>query len=128
MPPEIHGLDHVVVINKVISVGLVQRALDAAAQLRQHHHIEIIVLQNDGTVGNILPGFTDFFTDRHGIHLAGGSLIGTLLDEKRILFKGAGLIGWNGNLFLPDDGFAHDDPLLPDIKIPQSLNYNLISI
>ena len=101
------GLDHPVVVYKVIAVRLVQRPLDAAAQLRQDHHIQVIILQDQRFVFGILFGIADFLADRDRVHLSRGALVGALFNKQRVLLHASGTVGGNGDNLLVNLCLVH---------------------
>ena len=98
------GLDDLVVIDEIIAVRLIIGALDAASQLRQNHHLDIVVFQPEGGVGHILLLVEDLVHNGVRIHAAAAALIDTLLQEHRVLVGFADAIGRQHDLLLPDFG------------------------
>ena len=121
------GLDHPVVVYKVISVRLVQRPLDAAAQFRQDHHIQVIILQDHCPVRGILFDIADFLADRNRVHLSRGALVSALLNKQRVLFHASGTVGGNDDSFLVNPGLVHM-VLSPDFYPDQSGTYHIMDI
>ena len=59
-----------IVVYKIIIVGLVQRALDPAAQLREDHDLQVVILQPDSMPYFICPGEADLLSRRIRIQLS----------------------------------------------------------
>ena len=100
-------LDHMIIIDKIIIVRFVIGSLDPAAQLRQHHHLQVLVFQPDRRVLLIGLLFTDFLHRGIGIHLAAASLVYTLVQKNGILFRFSDFVGGNCNLFHPHLCLTH---------------------
>ena len=103
-PGEAHqrGLDHLVVVHEVIAVGLVIGPLDAPAQLRQHHHLNVLVFQEDGSVGLVLLFIQDLVHHGQGVDLAAGALVDALFQEHGVTVRLADAVGGD------HDGFHAD--------------------
>ena len=114
-------LDDLVVVDEVVAVGLVVGALDAAAQLRQHHHADVVVLQPHRGIGLIDLLVEDLVDDGQRIHLAAGALIDALFEEHGVLVRLADAIGGQHDLLHPDFSVAlnvfHSSILLPVLVI-----------
>ena len=103
------GLDDMVVVDKIIAVGLVQGALHPPAQLRQHHHIQVLVFQAQGGVG-----FHDFFIadgvgDGMGIHLAAGALVHPAIQKHGVAVGFSHGVSGDVHLFHPNANRLHGD-------------------
>lgn len=94
-----------VVVDKVVAIGLVGGALDAAAQFGQDHDLEVVVLQKDSGVLFVLFFVQDLVNDRVGVDLAGGTLVDTLFQEHWVLVGLAHTVSGNGDGLGPDLGF-----------------------
>ena len=81
-----------IVVYKVTLLDLVVRHLDAAAQFRQHHHQDILILQPNDLIVLIHLLVTYRLDDRIGIDHATGALIDTLLQKHRALLRLSHLI------------------------------------
>ena len=103
-------LDHVIVIDKIIAVRLVIGPLDPAAQLRQHHHLQVLVFQPDRRVLLVGLRLADLLHRGIGIYLAAASLIHTLVQENGIFLRFSDLIGGDHDLLHPNLCFAHGKP------------------
>ena len=100
-------LDDMVVIDEVALPQLVVGHLDATAQLRQYHDLDILILQVDGLPVFVYFLVTNRLDDGVRIHHTTRALIDPLLQEHRILLRFACLIGRNGYNFPPS--FYHND-------------------
>ena len=106
-------LDNFVIIDEVIPVGFVVGALNATAQLGQHHHANIIILQEHGGIGLIGFFIQDFVHHRQGIHLAAGALVHALFQEHGVLVRLTNAIGGNiDGFYTHARGGGHDGCLL----------------
>ena len=99
--------DHTVVVNKVIVVCLIQRALDTAAQFRKDHDLQVVIFQPDRVPDFICPGEADLLSGRVRIQFSARSLIHSFLKEHRILVCLSCLIGLNLHILFPDYHFTH---------------------
>ena len=88
-------LDDFVIVDEVIAVRLVIGPLYPAAQLRQHHDVDIFVLQDDRIVCDILLLIHDLVYYRIGVDTPAAALIDALFQEHRILVRLADAIGRN---------------------------------
>ena len=104
------GLDDVVVIDEVTTGNLVVGHLHTTAQFGQDHHLDVLVLHPDGLVLLIDLLVAHRFDDGIGIDHTTRALIDSLLEEHRVLFGLAHLIGRNRYQFSPS--FYHNDILL----------------
>ena len=107
-------LDDLVVVDEVIAVGLVVGALDAAAQLGQHHHADVVVLQPHRGIGLIDLLVEDLVDDRQRIHLAAGALIDALFQEHGVFVRLADAVG------------GQRDPLHPDFSLALNVFHSSI--
>ena len=110
--PHQGGLYHVVVVDKVVAVCLVQRPLDAPPQLGQHHHLQVLVLQKHRLVGYVLLLVGDFLRHWEGVHLPRAALVGPVLQKQRGRLRTAGTVGGDGDFFFPNLHLAHGALLL----------------
>ena len=94
-------LDDVVVVHEVAPGYLVVGHLYTAAQLGQHHHYDILVLQPNGQIVLVYLLIAHRLDDGIGIHHTTRPLIDTFLQEHRVLLGLAHLIGGNGHYFSP---------------------------
>ena len=99
---DVGGFDHVLAVENLVSVGLVRGVEKASADVREHAHLQIVVLQKQGPVGGV-----DLFVGRivvHGIGIdaAFGPLVGEVAFEKRSLFRCVHPVGGQR-----DGPFAH---------------------
>ena len=101
-------LDHMVVVDKIISVCLVICSLNASAQFWQNHHTNILVLKPDCSVCPLCLCAADFIDCRIWIYFPGTSLINTFLEEHRVPVRCSNLISWDDNRFFPGSNFFHD--------------------
>ena len=86
-------LDHLVVVDEVVAVGFIHGALNAAAQLGQHHDFQIIVFQPYGGVGLKRLFIEDLVHHGQRIHLAAGTLIDALFQKHGIFVGLADAVG-----------------------------------
>ena len=103
--PDERGLDHVVIVNKIIAVRFVIRALDPAAQFGQDHHKQIFIFQAERLVGAIHLFIINFINDTVRVHPAAAALIHPLFQKHRVFIGLADRIGRNHYIF-PPDGYA----------------------
>ena len=62
------GFDDRLVVDEVVAVGLVLRAMDASAELRQDHHVDEFVFELDRVPGARLGFFRDAVGERQRIN------------------------------------------------------------
>ena len=86
-------LDHMIVVDEIVVVRLIVGTLDPTAELRQDHHLQILILEPDRMIRLILLFIIYFFDRRVRIDASGASLVDTLLQEHRILIRLADPIG-----------------------------------
>ena len=77
-------LDDILAVDEVVIVRLVTSHVDAAAELRQDHDSDELVLQMNGRPRVVVRNIGDAVIEGQRIHSAAGALINTLLDEHRI--------------------------------------------
>ena len=99
-----------VVVDEMALLDLVVSHLHAPAQLRQNHHLYIIVFQPDGQVVLVYLLVTHALDDGVRIDNAARTLIDTFLQEHWSLLRLSNLIGRNGHYFSPS--FDHSCILL----------------
>ncbi len=104
-------LDDLIVVHKVIVVGLVIRALDASAQLRENHHPDVLIFKVHCLPDMIRLFPADLLRGRIGINLPGAALIDPLFEKHRVFVRFSDLIGRDDDLFLPHSCFFHCLPL-----------------
>ena len=85
-------LDDLVVINEVIIVGLIQRALNLAADLGQDLKLDVLVLEYSGVIGHILLLVADTGRERDRIEMSACTLIRLLLKKHRERFARSGFV------------------------------------
>ena len=78
-------LDDAIVIDEVKVIRLVARHLHAAAELRQQHNLEILVLKEYRLVADVGLFVGDAFYDGMGMDDAAAALIYPVFQEHRIL-------------------------------------------
>ena len=105
--PNKRRLDHMVIVHKIISVRLVIGSLDPASELREDHHLDIVVFKKHRLVNLIRFLAADLFRRRIRIHLSAAALIYSLFQKHRILIRFPHFIGWDHYLFFPYSRFAH---------------------
>ena len=103
------GLDHVVVVDEGIAVGLVQGHVDPAAQPGQHHHLQVAVLQEHRLV-RLRPGLVEHLVDeRQRVDRPRGALVDPLLQEHRVVVGRADAVGRQFDPLIPDpDRYIHE--------------------
>ena len=94
--------DHVVIVNKIVVVGLIISALDAAAQLGQDHHIQIFVFQAEGVVNTVLFFILDLINNAVRVHFAAAALVNAFFQEHGVFVRLADRVRGDGNIFPPD--------------------------
>ena len=117
------GLDDLVVINGVITVGFVVHTLDAPTQLRQDHHKQIVVFQIDGIIFPINFGIGNVLAYGVRIDPPAGTLIDALFQKHRVLVIGRDRVGGNRDFFLTHKHLFHSEP--PDVDFSVCLYYTL---
>ena len=117
------GLDDLVVINCVITVGFVVHTLDTPAQLRQDHHKQIVIFQIDGIIFPVNFGVGNALADRVRIDPPAGALIDTLFQKHRVFVIGGDRVGGNRDFFLTHKHLFHSEP--PDGVFSACLYYTL---
>ena len=94
------GLDDGVLVDKLVAVVLIHRAVDLAAQLRQQHDLYVLVFQRVGIVLLIYRLVGQTVGVGHGINTARRSLIGFLFQKEGQGIGGVRLIGRDGHRFM----------------------------
>ena len=94
-----HFIDCVVVD---YTVGFVQRPLNPPAQLRQHHHTQVVVLQKDRPVAFLFFRILNPVNHGQRINFSAGSLINPLFEKHGIPVRFSASVGRNQNVLLPD--------------------------
>ena len=94
-------LDHMIVIDKIIAVGLVVCPLDPAADLGKDHHLQIFVFQVNCVVSHVLFLIGYFFCDRKGIDSSAAPLVSAVFQEKRAFLRCRCWIGRDDHLLFP---------------------------
>ena len=100
--PHQRRLDHMIVVNKVVIIGLVVGPLDSAAQLRQDHHLDVLILQIDRLPVPVMLLPADDLGGGIGINLSRASLIHPLLQKHGILIGLSDFIGGDQHRLFPD--------------------------
>ena len=101
------GLDHAVVVNEVVAVGLVEGHLDPPAELGQDHDLEVVVLEEDGRVGPVDPLANDPVDDRVRVDDAAAPLVDALLEEHRVAVGRTDGVGRDHDRFGPRTDLRH---------------------
>ena len=81
-------------VDKIVIVRFIQRSIDAPAKARQHHQLDMLVLQENYLI--LLVRFAlvaQAICDGVGVNPAAGTLISTAFEEHWI---GIGQRGWVG--------------------------------
>src|SRR6266567_521466 len=88
-PGETHkrGLDHWLIVEHVVTVGLVLQDVNATADFRQHHCSDELVLDPDCLPLAVYGLFRDAIRKRQWIHLTTAALVNALLQEHRVLVR-----------------------------------------
>ena len=94
-------LDDILPVEDVIAIGLVGRRMDPPADLRQDHHFQVLVLQEDRRPLPVALGLADPVVERQRIDTAIAPLVNPLLQEHRVLVRSLRLIRGNGDLLGP---------------------------
>jgi len=99
--PDERGLHHLVVVHEVALLHLVVGHVDASAQFREYHHLDIFVLDEERMVKLVFLLVGDFLY--HGIRIdrAAAALVDTFLQEDRILFFLADFVGGEQDVLFP---------------------------
>lgn len=98
-------LHDMVVVDEIIVVRLVDRAVDAAAEFRQHHDLQIPVLEIHRVIYLVDLFILDLVDHGVRIHAARTTLIDALLEKHRILVRLPDLVRRKRDRFLPDSDF-----------------------
>ena len=111
--PDERRLDHAIVVDEVVVVGLVERHLHAAAELGQHHDLQVAVLEEDGrarcAVGLVVR---DVIDDGIGVHRAAAALVDPLLQEQRVRVRRGYRVRRQDEGLLPDSHRIAHAPIL----------------
>ena len=94
--------DDVVVIDEMVSIGLVEGHVHPTAEFRQDHDLEIAVLQEYGFVGFVEPVIEDTIDDRMRIDDTAAALVNAFLQKHRVAIGFTDAIGWNDDVLFPD--------------------------
>src|SRR5689334_14884048 len=86
-------LNHMLIIEEIVTVRLVSPYVNTSAELRQNHDFYKFVLDSDGIPRLRLLLVRDSIVERQGIHFAATPLINAPLEEHRILVWRQRLIG-----------------------------------
>ena len=117
--------DHMVIIDKIVVVGLVIGALDPSTDLRQDHHLQIVVFQVNGMVCHIFFFVGYFFCDRKRIYLSAASLISPVLKKERAFFRICRRVGRNGDCFFPHMYTFHCHNSSPFVSVRRILELRI---
>ena len=92
--PHQRRLDDVLPVKEIVAVGLIAPGVDAPAQLRQKHQLDIFVFQEDGAIAfsNFLEGHA--IGERIGIYAPAASLIDALLKKHGVRDRALALDRW----------------------------------
>ncbi|MNI40763.1 hypothetical protein D3C73_949980 [compost metagenome] len=99
--PHQRRLNHPVIIDKIIPVGLIQRPVDSPAELRQNFNPDVLIFQNEQLIVLIVLHVRDGLDHRIRIHPARASLVHPLLQKHRIGICCSSLIRRNKHLCFP---------------------------
>ena len=111
------GLYHVLAVKEVVAVGLVPTDVDAPADLREDHHAEEIVFEDDGVPlarGGLVG---DAIKERQRVNRAAAALVDPFFQKHRVFIGGQRLEGGQRNGFTTDDdsGGWHGVHSMPDL-------------
>ena len=95
------GLDDVLAVEEVVAVGLVLRAEDAPAELRQDADLDVLVLQVDRLVGLVFADVRQLVEHRIGIDGPLRALVGPAAVEDGIPVRLADLVGGDHQRLFP---------------------------
>jgi len=100
--PHQRGLDNLVIIHKIVSVGFIVGTLNTAAQFRQHHHAQVVVFKPYGVIGLVGLFIAQGIDHRQRIHLAATALIHALFEEHGVDVRLSHFVGGDQHLLLPN--------------------------
>ena len=95
------------VVGEVILVSFA--AMDAAANLWQHHHLDVFVFEEYCSILFVSPFVRDSVRERIGVNLAAAALVDAFFQEHGIKVGRKNAIGRDDDRFLP-----HPDRLTRD--------------
>ena len=116
--PDKRRLDHVIIVYKIITVRLVIGPLNPSSELREDHHLYIIILKKDRVICLIRFHTADLFRRGVRIHFSTAALIDSFLQKHRILIRLAGFISRDHYLFFPYSCFTHLLLPFPESPVP----------
>ena len=85
---DIGWLDDVLTVENLVAVGLVRGIEEPAADVGQHAHFQVIVLQEQGPIGGVGLFIGRIVVHGIGIDPAPGPLVGEVALEERRFFRG----------------------------------------
>ena len=94
-------LDHVLPIDEVVAVRLVDGHVNASAEFGQDQHAQIFILQMDRLPGAVDRRIGDAVNEGQRIDAPGGSLVDALFEKHRIALAGQRLPGRDTERALP---------------------------
>ncbi len=99
--PDQGRLDYAVVVDKVVTVGLIQCHLHAPADLRQDHILQVAVFEEHGRVALVDPFVLDAIDDRVRVDHSAGTLVDAFFQEHGVFVRLAGPVRGNHNGLRP---------------------------
>ena len=94
-------LDHALVVEKVVVVGLVPADMDPPSNLGEDHQVEVFVFQVDRLVTLVHHFVGDPVGERVRVYLAAAALIYPLLQEHRVRIRGRDRVGRDNHRLAP---------------------------
>ncbi|MPM02246.1 hypothetical protein SDC9_48491 [bioreactor metagenome] len=95
-------LDHLIIVDCILTGCLVYDPVDASTELRQYHHFQVVVFQEYSTIRSVFLGITNRFNDGVGVDSSAAALVNPVLKEHRVGIGLSCCIGGDHNLFFPD--------------------------
>ena len=98
-------LDYFLMIKDVVvSIGLILDRVNASPEVWQKQNPDELIFQTDGSMPANLRHIENLIDEREGINFAIGSLVDSLLEEQRMLFRLAHRVSriLEGDLFRQD--------------------------
>ena len=94
-------LDHVLAVEKIVTIGLVEARMNASPDLGKNHQLDEFVLEENGLIGGIYLFKSYAVSKGIGINLPAASLVNPLLEKHGIGVGFLNRISGNCHLLFP---------------------------
>ena len=94
-------LDHVLAVEKIVTIGLVEAGMNAASDFGKKHQLDEFVLEENSLISGIYFFKSDAVSKRIGINLPAASLVNPLFEKHGIGVGFLNRISGNRHLLFP---------------------------